>query len=133
MSKNTIKPLLSARGTNLKSNRLFNLLYLIIIFSLLSSNIFSQTIDERKSSKTLSRLKLSGGYFLGEKSVISGNSWFVNFNYRATLINKNDRGIEITPAVEGGINIANRYFPLYIKAGPEVKIFKNVIVGATFG
>ncbi len=114
----------------INSSKLF---ILLLLFSLYSANICPQNIDGVKSFKTLSRLKLSGGYFLGEKSIIGGNSWFANFNYRASLLNKYGENFEIAPAVEGGINISNWFFPLYIKAGPEVKIIKNIMAGAAIG
>jgi hypothetical protein len=107
--------------------KFYSLLLIVLIYS---SNINSQSFEE---SKTLSRLKLSGGYFVGEYSEVGEDSPFLNFNYRGTQINKHNKNFEVGLSFEAGINFIKGLFPVYVKAGPEARIIDNLIVGANGG
>lgn len=68
--------------------RLFSIFVIILFYS---TNILPQVILDslnEEKSKTLSRLKLSGGYNIGKYLEAGENSPFLNFNYRATQLNK---------------------------------------------
>jgi hypothetical protein len=113
--------------------RLFSLLIFIIFYSI---NITPQVIldaENAEESKTLSRLKLSGGYFMGEYSEIGRNSPFINLNYRATELKKYVKGFEAGLSFEAGVNVIKGVFPVYAKAGPEAKITGNLILGLNAG
>lgn len=101
-----------------------------------SSNIFSQNDSDSGiigGSKTLSRLKLSGGYFIGKYSEAREDSPFLNFNYHAAELNKPHEQFDFGFAAEAGVYINNGFFPFYLKAGPEIVIIKNLIAGINIG
>jgi len=110
--------------------------YLIIIIFIVTTNIFSQIdLDSQnvETNKTLSRLKLSGGYFIGKYSEVGEDFPFLNFNFRATQLNKISNQFDVGLALEAGVNFTGGLFPLYAKAGPEIKVIDNIIVGANLG
>jgi hypothetical protein len=108
----------------------------LIPFFFCTSNIFSQRDPDSGitgQSKTLSRLKLSGGYFIGKYSEAGEDSPFLNFNYHAAELNKSHDQFDFGFAAEAGVYITNGFFPFYLKAGPEIVIIKNLIAGINIG
>ncbi len=111
------------------------IIFIVPVF-FFSSNIFSlETSDSvtASESKTLSRLKLSGGYFIGKYSEAWEDSPFLNFNYHAAELNKTHDQFDFGFAAEAGVYINNGFFPFYLKAGPEIVIIKNLIAGINIG
>jgi hypothetical protein len=110
-------------------------LFLIIIL-FYSTNITPQVISDSlnvKEYRTLSRLKLSGGYFVGKYSEVGKDSPFLNLQFRATQLNKYSKDFDAGLSFEAGINLIKGLFPVYAKAGPEAKIIGNLIIGANVG
>jgi len=85
------------------------------------------------SSETLSRLKLSVGYFGGKYSEVGENRPFFNLNFRATQLLKYENPIQFSFAFEAGVNLVSSLFPLYAKTGPELEIIKNFILAGNVG
>lgn len=109
-------------------------LFLMILFY--STNIFPRADNDTTGADealTLSRLKLSGGYFAGGYSEIGMDSHFLNLNYRATEISRYKNSFDAGLSFEAGINFIKGIFPFYVKAGPETKIANNLILGANAG
>jgi hypothetical protein len=110
-------------------------IFLIPIF-FCTSNILSQGDSDSGitgESKTLSRLKLSGGYFIGRNSEAGEDSPFLNFNYYAAELNKSNDQFDFGFAAEAGVYMGSGFFPFYLKAGPEIVIIKNLIAGINIG
>ncbi|HSR16477.1 MAG TPA: hypothetical protein VLM39_00175, partial [Ignavibacteriaceae bacterium] len=84
-----------------------------------TSNTFSRSDSDSGitgESKTLSSLKLSGGYFIGKYSEAGEDSPFLNFNYRAAELNKSHEQFNFGFAAEAGVYITKGFFPFYLKA-----------------
>lgn len=104
---------------------------LLLFSQTVNSQTFTDTVNTE--SKTLSRLKLAGGYASGKFFEADGNTSFFDFGYRATELNKDSQGFEFGLSFDAGIIIyTNGFFPFYVKAGPEIK-FGDFIMGADFG
>ena len=93
----------------------------------------SLLISPDQNSKSFSRLKLSGGFFSGDYFGSDKMKSFVNLNYRFTRITKNDLSFQAGIALEVGVNTFEAVFPIYIKAGPELKIIDKLFVGWSTG
>lgn len=115
---------------------MINACYILIFLSFTSLNVFpqigldSQSVDK---SKTLSRLKLSTGYFGGKYIDLGENTFFLNFNYRASQLLTYEDNPQFGFAFEAGTNYFSGGFPLYAKAGPELEVVKNFILAANVG
>ncbi len=114
---------------------MLKIFYSVICLLLLSQVINSQTLSDsiKTETKTLSRLKLAPGYASGSFYEEGENTSFLDFGYRATELKKDYPGFEFGLSFDAGIIIyTNGFFPFYVKGGPEVKISRNLIVGANF-
>lgn len=112
------------------------ILLVSLFISVFTLSVFPQADSSSQSmddSKSLSRVKLSVGYFLGKYSAVGENFPFINFNYHATILGKHSMRFDSGLFCEAGINYFEGLFPPYIKAGPQLKLYKNFIAGLSAG